>query len=46
LFQERVRKFYLKECGKGLQRVECSDGNGKMLSAGDNFKKILSSIEI
>ena len=45
-FQERVRKFYLAECGKGLQRVDCSDGIGNMLSAEDNFKRILNSIKI
>ena len=44
LFQERVREFYLKECGRGLQRVDCSDDNGKMLSAEDNFERILNSI--
>ena len=45
-FQERVREFYLKECGKGLRRVDCSDGNGKMLSASDIFEKILDNIKI
>jgi len=44
LFQEKVRRFYLKECGKGLQRVDCSDGKGNMLSAEDNFQNILNSI--
>ena len=46
LFQERVREFYLKECGKGLRRVDCADSNGAMLSAGDIFEKILGNIKI
>jgi len=43
-FQERVRSFYLKECGQGLQRVECADDDGSMLSAENIFERILSNI--
>ena len=44
LFQERVRGFYLRECGRGLQRIDCADDNGGMLSADDIFGRILECI--
>ena len=46
LFQERVREFYLRECGRGLQQVECSGSDHEMLPAEAIFEKILSYITI
>ena len=43
-FQEKVRGFYLRECGIGLKRIDCADEQGRMLSAENIYKKILEYI--
>lgn len=46
-FQKRVRAIYLERCrrDKGFIRIDCSDGEGRMLPAGEIFERIKSKVD-
>lgn len=45
-FQKTVRSIYLRQCEKdpSFIRVDCSDGNGNILDAGEIFTKIRNTV--